>query len=62
MRILYSHRIQSHDGMGVHIEALVAAMAVPSVSFMPAAPRGGVLREWTGLLVQGTGFQRAHPL
>ena len=26
MRILYSHRIQSHDGMGVHIEALVAAL------------------------------------
>lgn len=25
MRILYSHRIQSHDGQGVHIEALVAA-------------------------------------
>lgn len=26
MRILYSHRIQSHDGQGVHIEALVAAL------------------------------------
>jgi glycosyltransferase involved in cell wall biosynthesis len=26
MRILYSHRIQSHDGMGVHIEAMVAAL------------------------------------
>jgi glycosyltransferase involved in cell wall biosynthesis len=26
VRILYSHRIQSHDGMGVHIEALVAAL------------------------------------
>lgn len=26
MRILYSHRIQSHDGMGVHIDALVAAL------------------------------------
>jgi glycosyltransferase involved in cell wall biosynthesis len=26
MRILYSHRIQSHDGMGVHIEALVTAL------------------------------------
>jgi glycosyltransferase involved in cell wall biosynthesis len=28
MRILYSHRIQSRDGMGVHIEALVAALRV----------------------------------
>jgi hypothetical protein len=26
VRILYSHRIQSHDGQGVHIEALVAAL------------------------------------
>lgn len=26
MRILYSHRIQSRDGMGVHIESLVAAL------------------------------------
>ncbi|WP_428662845.1 glycosyltransferase family 4 protein [Reyranella sp.] len=26
MRILYSHRIQSHDGQGVHIDALVAAL------------------------------------
>ena len=26
MRILYSHRIQSHDGKGVHIEALIAAL------------------------------------
>ena len=26
MRILYSHRIQSHDGQGVHIEALIAAL------------------------------------
>lgn len=26
MRILYSHRIQSHDGQGVHLEALVAAL------------------------------------
>jgi glycosyltransferase involved in cell wall biosynthesis len=25
MRILYSHRIQSHDGMSVHVEELVAA-------------------------------------
>jgi glycosyltransferase involved in cell wall biosynthesis len=26
VRILYSHRIQSHDGQGVHLEALVAAL------------------------------------
>lgn len=26
MRILYSHRIQSHDGQGVHLEAMVAAL------------------------------------
>jgi len=26
MKILYSHRIQSHDGQGVHLEALVAAL------------------------------------
>ena len=26
MRILYSHRIQSRDGQGVHVEALVAAL------------------------------------
>lgn len=26
MRILYSHRIRSHDGQGVHLEALVAAL------------------------------------
>jgi glycosyltransferase involved in cell wall biosynthesis len=26
MRIIYSHRIQSHDGQGVHVEAMVAAL------------------------------------
>lgn len=26
MKILYSHRIQSHDGQGVHLEAMVAAL------------------------------------
>lgn len=26
MKILYSHRIQSHDGQGVHLESLVAAL------------------------------------
>jgi glycosyltransferase involved in cell wall biosynthesis len=26
MRILYSHRIQSHDGQGVHVEEMVAAL------------------------------------
>ena len=26
MRILYSHRIQSHDGQGVHLDALVSAL------------------------------------
>ncbi len=26
MRILYSYRIQSHDGQGVHLEAMVAAL------------------------------------
>ena len=26
MRILYSHRVQSHDGQGVHIDALVSAL------------------------------------
>jgi glycosyltransferase involved in cell wall biosynthesis len=28
MRILYSHRIQSRDGQGVHVESLVAALRV----------------------------------
>jgi hypothetical protein len=26
MRILYSHRVQSHDGQGVHIEEMVRAL------------------------------------
>ena len=26
MRILYSHRIQSRDGQGVHLDSLVAAL------------------------------------
>ena len=26
MRILYSHRIQSHDGQSVHVEELIAAL------------------------------------
>ncbi len=48
MRILYSHRIQSHDGQGVHIEELVRALReaghevrVVGPSFYDAAGFGG---------------------
>ncbi len=51
MRILYSHRIQSHDGMSIHLEELVAAfrqqghaVEVVGPGFYAAAGFGGESR------------------
>ncbi len=56
MRILYSHRIQSRDGQGVHVEAIVAALRdaghevlVVGPSFYDQAEFGGESR-WIPLL------------
>ena len=38
MRILYSHRIQSHDGQGVHLEALVAALRATGHEVLVVGP------------------------
>lgn len=38
MRILYSHRIQSRDGMSVHVEELVAAMRAEGHEVLVAGP------------------------
>jgi glycosyltransferase involved in cell wall biosynthesis len=38
LRILYSHRVQSHDGQGVHIEELVNAMRVAGNEVMVVGP------------------------
>jgi glycosyltransferase involved in cell wall biosynthesis len=38
MRILYSHRIQSHDGQGVHLEALVAALRAEGHEVLVVGP------------------------
>ncbi|WP_198372366.1 glycosyltransferase [Roseomonas rosulenta] len=40
MRILYSHRIQSHDGQGVHLDALVAALRAAGHEVMVVGPPG----------------------
>lgn len=40
MRILYSHRIQSHDGQGVHLEALVAALRAAGHEVLVVGPPG----------------------
>jgi glycosyltransferase involved in cell wall biosynthesis len=39
MRILYSHRIQSHDGQGVHIEELVRALRAAGHEVLVVGPR-----------------------
>ncbi len=59
MRILYSHRIQSRDGQGVHLEALVAALRAAGHEVRIVGPAGfekaelggasrlvGLLRRW----------------
>lgn len=38
MRILYSHRIQSHDGQGVHLEAMVAALRAAGHEVLVVGP------------------------
>lgn len=38
MKILYSHRIQSHDGQGVHLEALVAALRAQGHEVLVVGP------------------------
>jgi glycosyltransferase involved in cell wall biosynthesis len=39
MRILYSHRVQSHDGQGVHIEELVRALRRAGHDVLVVGPR-----------------------
>jgi glycosyltransferase involved in cell wall biosynthesis len=39
MRILYSHRVQSHDGQGVHIEEMVRALKRAGHEVMVVGPR-----------------------
>jgi glycosyltransferase involved in cell wall biosynthesis len=38
MKILYSHRIQSHDGQGVHLESLVAALRAEGHEVLVVGP------------------------
>ncbi|MBY0336528.1 MAG: glycosyltransferase family 4 protein, partial [Acetobacteraceae bacterium] len=40
MRILYSHRIQSRDGQGVHLDALVAALRAEGHEVLVSGPAG----------------------
>lgn len=53
MRILYSHRIQSHDGQGVHLESLVAALRAEGhevlVAGPPAYAKAGLGKESSGI-------------
>jgi hypothetical protein len=39
MRILYSHRVQSRDGQGVHIESLVHALRAAGHDVLVVGPR-----------------------
>src|SRR5438105_1890414 len=39
MRILYSHRVQSHDGQSVHIEELVSAFRKAGHEVLVVGPR-----------------------
>ena len=38
MRILYSHRIASRDGQGVHLEAMVAALRAAGHDVLVVGP------------------------
>lgn len=40
MKILYSHRLQSHDGQGVHLESLVAALRAAGHEVLVVGPPG----------------------
>ncbi|GGJ44215.1 glycosyltransferase family 4 protein [Neoroseomonas lacus] len=40
MKILYSHRLQSHDGQGVHLESLVAALRSAGHEVLVVGPPG----------------------
>ena len=46
MRILYSHRIQSRDGQGLHVEEMVAALRAQGHEVLVVGPsaygRGGL--------------------
>jgi glycosyltransferase involved in cell wall biosynthesis len=48
LRILYSHRVQSHDGQGVHIEELVNAMRVAGNEVIVVGPSAYQKAEFGG--------------
>ena len=53
MKILYSHRIQSHDGQGVHLESLVTALRAAGHDVLvvgpPAYAKAGLGKESGGI-------------
>jgi len=53
MKILYSHRIQSHDGQGVHLESLVTALRAAGHDVLvvgpPAYAKAGLGKESSGI-------------
>src|SRR5271156_2177786 len=48
MRILYSHRIQSRDGQGVHVEEMVGALRSAGHEVMVVGPRAYEKAEFGG--------------
>jgi glycosyltransferase involved in cell wall biosynthesis len=48
MRILYSHRIQSHDGQGVHVEEMVAALREAGHEVRVVGPSAFAAAEFGG--------------
>ncbi len=48
MRILYSHRIQSRDGQGIHLEAMVGALRAAGHEVLVVGPAGFARAELGG--------------
>ena len=48
MRILYSHRVQSHDGQGVHIEELIRALREAGHEVQVVGPAAFARTEFGG--------------
>jgi glycosyltransferase involved in cell wall biosynthesis len=61
MKILYSHRIQSRDGQGVHLDAMVAAMRAAGHEVRVAGPSAYEKAEFGGSSKLTDTLRRALP-
>jgi glycosyltransferase involved in cell wall biosynthesis len=61
MRILYSHRIQSHDGQGVHVEEMVAALRAAGHEVRVVGPPGYAATRFGGSSVRVDALRERLP-